>query len=258
MAITISIALQKGGVGKSTTAQALASTLGFKGYKTLLVDMDAQSNVTYSSGIDNTDTSVTDVLGGECKAADAVQSCKYYDIIPADSYLTNVEMTEDVEPTLLRDAIKPLKRQYDFIVIDTPPALGHLSINALTASDYVIIPTEPRPFALQGLGALDQTIKSVQKNTNHKLKVLGILLIKYNTRTVLNRQITEWIEETAKEMNTEVFNKTIREGIAVAEAQTERTPLIDYAKSSKPNVDYKGFTSEVLRKLGIIGDEDNG
>ena len=100
MAITISIALQKGGVGKSTTAQALASTLGFKGYKTLLVDMDAQSNVTYSSGIDNTDTSVTDVLGGECKAADAVQSCKYYDIIPADSYLTNVEMTEDVEPTL--------------------------------------------------------------------------------------------------------------------------------------------------------------
>lgn len=151
---------------------------------------------------------------------------------------------------LKNTVIAPLRDQYDFIVIDTPPALGNLSYNSLSASDYVVIPSEPRPFALQGLGALHETIKSVQKNVNPRLKVLGILLIKYSNRTVLNRDIKDMIEDYAKEMDTVVFNTTIREAIAVAEAQTVRQPLIDYAKSSKPNIDYKAFTTEVLKMIG--------
>ena len=249
MAITISLVLQKGGVGKSTTSQALASTLGFKHKKVLLIDLDPQTNITYSSGVDNPKRTITDVLGEDCKADEAVTECKYYDLLAADCYLTNVEMAE-VEPTLLKNVIAPLKSKYDFIIIDTPPALGNLSVNALVASDYVIIPTEPRPFALQGLGRLHSTIESVRNGYNSNLKVLGILLIKYHNRTVLNRDIKDMIEDYAKQMNTIVFNATIREGIAVAEAQTVRQPLIDYAKNSNPNIDYKGFTSEVLKMLG--------
>ena len=249
MAITISVVLQKGGVGKSTTSQALASTLGFKHKKVLLIDLDPQTNITYSSGVDNPKRTITDVLGEDCKADEAVIECKYYDLLAADSYLTNVEMAE-VEPTLLKNVIAPLKSKYDFIIIDTPPALGNLSVNALVASDYVIIPTEPRPFALQGLGRLHSTIESVRNGYNSNLKVLGILLIKSHNRTVLNRDLKDMIEDYAKLMNTIVFNATIREGIAVAEAQTVRQPLIDYAKNSNPNIDYKGFTSEVLKMLG--------
>lgn len=248
-AVVISIALQKGGVGKSTTAQALASTLGFKNKKTLLIDMDSQGNVTYSSGVDTPDKTITDVLGGDCSPDEALIHCKYYDLLAADQYLTNVEMAE-VKPTLLRDSIKPLHDKYDFIIIDTPPALGNLSVNSLAASDYVIIPSEPRPFALQGLGALNNTIQTVQNGLNPKLKVLGILLIKYSNRTVLNRDIKDMIDDYAKQMETVLFDTSIREGIAVAEAQTVREPLIDYAKSSKPNIDYKAFTTEVLKKIG--------
>lgn len=250
MSITISIVLQKGGTGKSTTAQALASTLGFKNKKVLLTDLDPQSNVTYSSGADAPEHTIFDVLREDCNANDALIHCKYYDLLAADTYLTNIEISENVEPTLLKNALKPIKGNYDFIIIDTPPALGNLSFNSLVASDYVVIPTEPRPFALQGLGRLNDTIQTIQNALNPSLKVLGILLIKYSNRTVLNRDIKTMIEDYAKQMNTIVFNTSIREGIAVAEAQTVREPLIDYAKNSKPNIDYKAFTTELLQKIG--------
>lgn len=249
MAITISITLQKGGTGKTAKAQALASTLGFKHKKVLLIDLDPQSNTTYSSGVDEPKKTITDVLGAECSPDEALVYCKYYDLLPADTYLTNVEIS-DVEPTLLKNVLKPLQDRFEYIILDTPPALGHLSFNALVASDYVVIPTEPRPFALQGLGRLHSTIESVRNGLNPDLKVLGILLIKYSNRTVLNRDIKNMIEDYAKQMNTIVFDTSIREGIAVAEAQTVREPLIDYAKNSKPNIDYKAFTTELLQRIG--------
>ena len=252
MAVVISVALQKGGVGKSTTSQALASTLGFKKKRVLLIDMDSQCNVTFSSGVDKPQYSIFDVLGEGCRADEALIHCKYYDLLAADSFLTKFESAdkEDVEPTLLKIVLEPIKNNYDFIIIDTPPALGNLSFNSLVASDYVVIPTEPRPFALQGLGALHNTIETVRNTQNPNLKVLGILLIKYHNRTVLNRDIKQMIEDYAKQMNTTVFNATIREGIAVPEAQIMRQPLIDYAKNSNPNKDYKAFTTELLQKIG--------
>lgn len=250
VAITISIVLQKGGTGKSTTAQALASTLGFKRKKVLLIDLDPQGNVTYSSGTDDSEHTVFDVLGNDCGANEALVHCKYYDLLAADTRLTNIEMSENVKPSLLKTTLEIIKSNYDFIIIDTPPALGNLSFNSLVASDYVVIPTEPRPFALQGLGRLNDTIQTIQNALNPSLKVLGILLIKYSNRTVLNRDIKIMIEEYAEQMQTIVFNTSIREGIAIAEAQTVREPLIDYAKNSKPNIDYKAFTTELLQKIG--------
>lgn len=250
MAVIISIVLQKGGTGKSTTAQALASTLGFKHKKVLLIDLDPQSNVTYSSNVDNPIKTITNVLDEDCAADEAIIKCKYYDLLAADTYLTNVEITEGIKPPLLKNTINSIKDNYNFIIIDTPPALGHLSFNALVASDYVIIPMEPRVFALQGLGRLHDTITNVQKRLNSSLKVLGILLIKYSNRTILNRDIKDMIEDYSKQMDTIVFNTSIRESIVVAEAQTVREPLIDYAKNSKPNIDYKAFTTEILHMIG--------
>ena len=163
--------------------------------------------------------------------------------------MPNVELSNDVESTLLKNVLKPYKNLYDYIIIDTPPALGNLSYMSLVASDYVVIPTEPRPFALKGLGTLNNTINSIKESLNPDLKVLGILLIKYHNRTILNRDIKDMIEDTAHDMNTSVFNATIREGVAVPEAETMRIPLIDYAKNSKPNIDYKAFTTELLKKV---------
>ena len=251
MAFVISVTLQKGGTGKTTTSQALASTLGFKGKKVLLLDMDSQSNVTYSSGVDSVQRTIFDVLGEDCRAEEALIKCKYFDLLAGDSYLTNVERSENVKPTLLKNVIAPIKDNYDFIIIDTPPALGNLSYNSLVASDYVIIPTDPRPFALQGLSALNSTIESVKKSFNPDLKVLGILLIKYNSRSILNRDLKVMMDDYAKQIGTTVFSTTIREGIAVPEAQTVRQPLLDYSRKSKPNIDYTALTDEILQKIGV-------
>ena len=249
--IVISIANQKGGVGKSTTVQALASTLGFKGKRVLLIDMDSQRNVTYASGIDSPEKSITDILSQNCEIKEAIIPCKHYDLLPADEYLTNVEMAADVEPTLLlKTTIAPMQESYDYIIVDTPPALGRLSYNSITASDYIVIPCEPSIYARTGLSALYKTIQNVQEHYNKNLAVLGILLIKYNNRTVLNRDIKEMIEEFAEQMNTIVFNTSIRESVTVREAQTVRQPLIDYSRKSKPNQDYMAFTEEVLQMIG--------
>ena len=246
----ICIANQKGGVGKSTTAQALASTIGIKKKKVLLIDMDSQCNVTYASNIDRSEKSITDFLSGNCYAEDAIVECGYYNLLPGDEYLSNIEMSEDAEPNLLKSAIINIREKYDFIIIDTPPALGRLSYNSLVASDYVVIPCEPSIYARTGLASLYKTILKVQESHNSNLKVLGILLIKYNNRTVLNRDIKDMVVEYAEEMETSVFNTCIRESVVVREAQTVREPLISYAAKSNPNNDYVMFTQEVLQRIG--------
>lgn len=127
--------------------------------------------------------------------------------------------------------------------------MGNLSFNALVASDFVVIPTEARPFSLQGLDKLNDTIQTIRQNLNPALKIAGILLVKYHNRTILNRDIKGMVEEYAGKMQTTIFNSTIREGIAVPESQTVRVPLIDYAKNSNPNIDYKAFTAELLQRI---------
>lgn len=245
----IAIANQKGGVGKSTTALALSEIFGKNQKKVLLIDLDSQGNSTYASGVTPGSKTITDVLSGDPAAA-AVVKAKYYDVIPSDQYLGNVERDESIDPKLIKNSITPLISAYDYIIIDTPPTLGNLMYGSLVAADHVIIPIEARPFSLQGLVALHNTIQSVQKAYNKHLTILGILLIKYHSRTVLNRDIRSMIEEYARQIGTKVLHTTIREGIAIPEAQIQQLPLTDYAAKSNPAKDYQELAQEMLEEIG--------
>ena len=247
MAITIAVALQKGGVGKSTTAETIAAILGSRGNHVLLVDLDSQMNVTFISGIEPAKT-ITDVFTGEADLKEAIYQCKRYDLLAADEYLANLEKIEEVEPTLLKDVLAAVQNDYEYILIDTPPALGNLLKNGLVASDYVLIPTDARPLSIKGLDALEPTLRAVKGVSGH-FSVLGVVLVKYNERTVLNRQIRELLTERVQTMDTVLFDTKIREGVAVPEAQAMQTSLIDYAPKSKPCMDYDLLVDEILQRV---------
>ena len=240
----ISVALQKGGVGKSTTCQNLSAYLGSMGKKVLLIDLDAQCNTTFSSGAEPKEQTASDFLGGQCSLEDAIVSCGHYDIIPADAYLSNVESAE-VDKGLLKHRLSPCVGKYDFIFIDTPPALNNLLKNALYASDYVIIPMDAKPYAVQGLDTFTETMKEV----NPDLRILGIVLVRYNDRSIINKSMRNNIREYAKELNTLLFNTYIREGVAIPESQATRQDLIDYAPKSNPASDYERLAGEFLKKM---------
>jgi len=240
----ISIALQKGGVGKSTTAQNLSAYLGSMGKKVLLIDLDAQCNTTFSSGSEPKEQTASDFLGGQCSPDDAIVSCSHYDIIPADAYLSNVESAE-VDKGLLKHRLAPCIGRYDYIFIDTPPALGNLLKNALYASDYVIIPMDARPYAIQGIDTFTSTMQEV----NPDLRILGIVLVRFNDRSIINRDMRNSIRQYAKGLNTLMFNTYIREGVAVPESQATRQDLIDYAPKSNPASDYERLAGEFLKRM---------
>ena len=247
MAVTIAVSLQKGGTSKTTTAETLAAIYGSKGKRVLLIDMDSQQNATFISGVTPQKT-ISDVFNGDASIDEAIYHSAHYDILAADEYLANLERIDELPVTLLKDALSPVYDRYDMILIDTPPALGNLLKNSLYASDYALIPTDARPFSLKGLDALEPTLEAVRKVSKH-FRVLGIVLVKYNERTVLNRQLKDLLAERVEAMGTVLFDSRIREGIAVAEAQAMQMSLIDYAPKSNPCLDYIALADEILERM---------
>lgn len=246
---TVSVINQKGGVGKSTTAEMLISALSLKGFKVLAIDLDAQGNLSYSLAADLTSPTILEVLTEEISAKDAIKKARA-DIISSNKALAGADafIADTGKEYRLKEALEKISKNYDFCIIDTPPALGILTINALTASDGVIIPAQADIYSLQGIENLEETIKAVKKYCNPNLKIEGILLTRYNPRTILSREVSEMAEKLAEKLETKLFKAKIRDAVAVKEAQISQESLFKYAPKSNVTKDYESFINEFLDK----------
>lgn len=251
MAKVISISNQKGGVGKTTTTGAIAAGFKNKGYNVLCVDLDPQSNLSFSAGAETEDCpTIYDVLKGEAKTSFSIQRTQSFDIIASNILLSGIELefTQTGREFLLKEALSAVANKYDYIFIDTPPALSILTVNAFTASDYIIIPMLADIFSLQGIAQLSETIKKVRTYCNPNLKIEGIILTKYNKRTILSREIKGTAELIAEELSTSLFNTTIRASVAVMEAQTNQQNIHDYSPKNGAALDYVDLVNELLER----------
>lgn len=241
---------QKGGVGKTTTVSALGGGLKLRGKKALTVDLDPQGNLSYSFGAEPDGKSALGILTGETNAAEAVVHTDQGDIIPGGKALAGADafIIDTGKEYRLKEALAGLESLYDFIVIDTPPALGILTVNALTACTSVIIPAQADIYSLQGIEQLGETMVPVKKYCNGGLYIEGILLTRYNPRSVLSRDIVSYMEQMAVKLETRVFDTKIREAVSIREAQMLRTDIFSYAAKSNVAADYSAFIDELLKK----------
>jgi len=251
----IAVINQKGGVGKSTTALALGAGLSLKGFKVLFVDIDAQGNLTYTLKIDEispiSENSYDIFTKDKITLKNAIQSAKQGDVITSSPYLAGIDATlssASRKEYRLKTALETLKTDYDYIIIDTPPSLGILTINALIACTGVIIPAQADIYSLQGISQLYKTIEAVKTHRNPSLKVLGILLTRYSNRSIISRDMAEMMQETATQLGTKLYSTKIREATAIKEAQVRRKSIFEHAPKSKVAKDYADFINEVVGK----------
>ena len=250
----IAITNQKGGVGKTTTALSLINAMRLRNYRVLGVDLDPQGSLGFSAGLDieNADT-VYEVMKGAADIRDVIVSTDLGDILPSNILLSTAELEFNApgREYLLKNELDKVERSYDYIVIDTPPALNVLTINAYVASGALIIPMAPEILSLLGVAQIRETIDTVRRCYNSRLRVLGILLNKYNQRFTLNREVLEMAEQIAKQLDTKVFQARIRSGVAVAEAPAHGESVLSYAPDSKVARDLRLLLNEVVREYGF-------
>ncbi len=251
----IAIANQKGGVGKTTTSVNLAASLGVLEKKVLLIDADPQANATSGLGIDVDSVSIGtyQLLEHTNTAQEAIipTDSPNLDIIPAHIDLVAIEIElvdKDNREYMMQQAIGHLRDQYDYILIDCAPSLGLLTLNALTASDSVIIPIQCEYFALEGLGKLLNTIKSIQKIHNEALDIEGLLLTMYDSRLRLSNQV---VEEVQKHFSGMVFKTIIQRNVKLSEAPSYGESIINYDASSKGASNYLSLAQELITKNNI-------
>lgn len=248
----IAIANQKGGVGKTTTSVNLAASLGVLEKKVLLIDADPQANATSGLGIDvdSVEVGTYQLLEHTASAEDCIlkTTAPNVDIIPSHIDLVAIEIElvdKDEREYMLKKSIAHLTESYDYILIDCAPSLGLLTLNALTASNAVIIPIQCEYFALEGLGKLLNTIKSVQKIHNENLDIEGMLLTMYDQRLRLSNQV---VEEVQKHFSDMVFDTIIQRNVRLGEAPSFGESIINYDVSSKGAVNYLSLAKEIIKK----------
>jgi chromosome partitioning protein len=248
----ISVANQKGGVGKTTTAINLATSLAATEHRTLLVDVDPQSNSTSGVGVNHAELSqsVYEVIvdGAEVKPTIITSDIEYLDVLPATINLVGAEIEiieRDNREQILKNALHPLLDDYDYIVIDCPPSLGLLTINSLTASHSVLIPVQCEYYALEGLGQLLNTIKIVRKHLNPQLDIEGVLLTMFDQRTRLSNQVAD---EVRKYFGEKVFKSIITRNVRLAESPSFGKPVLLYDSSSTGSQNYLALAKEVIAR----------
>ena len=250
----ITITNQKGGVGKTTTAAALLASLHRRGARVLGVDLDPQGSLGFSLGLDiERCTTLYDVFRGAVEPAAAISATDTCDLMPSNILLSaaELEFNRPGREFLLKTALSRVADRYDYIVIDTPPALNILTVNAYVATDSLIIPMAPEVLSLLGVSQIKETIESVRNYYNSRLRVLGILLNRYNARFNLNREILELAQQMAAQLDTRVFETKIRTSVAVAEAPAQGISVVDYAPSSKPAQDFEALCDEIVGNGGV-------
>ncbi len=248
----IALANQKGGVGKTTTTINLAASLAALEKHVLVVDADPQANASSGLGIDIRTLRYTIYEGliGKCKPADAVMKTPFenIDILPSHINLVGAELEMiqmDNRERRLRDLLNPLRASYDYVLIDCSPSLGIITVNALTASDSVIIPVQCEYFALEGLSKLLNTIKIIKSKLNTSLEIEGFVLTMYDSRLRLHNQIYEEVKNHFKEL---VFNTVIQRNITLSESQSHAKPALMYDAGSRGAINHMQLAQELIEK----------
>ena len=247
----IAITNQKGGVGKTTTALSILGVLQKMKYRTLGVDMDPQGSLGFSAGVDieHCDT-VYDVFTGEKSIDDVIVTTEELgDILPSNIDLSTVELEfrDEGRECLLRNELRKIAGNYDYIVIDTPPALNVLTMNAYTAAGGLIIPMAPEILSVLAVSQIRDTIQNIRETFNPDLEVLGILLNRFSMRLRLNREVDEMAQKLAKNLGTKVFRTKIHSSVSVAASPAYAESIITYDPGSKPAKDFKALVKELMR-----------
>ena len=250
MSTIITITNQKGGVGKTTTSSALMDGLRSRGARVLGVDLDPQGSLGFCLGLDIEHcATIYDALKGSAPIRDVIMHSECGDILPSNILLSaaELEFNRPGREFLLKNCLSEVEDDYDYIIIDTPPALNVLTVNAYVAADGLVVPMAPEILSLLGVSQIRETIDTVRRCYNSRLRVLGIVLNKFNQRFTLNREVLDMAEQIAQQLDTRVFHSRIRSGVAVAEAPAYGESVLSYAPDSKVARDFRLLINEIAR-----------
>lgn len=238
----------KGGVSKTSSTHNIGAGLAQRGYRVLMIDLDSQCSLSSVARANRGGITILEVLTRRANISQAIQHAGGFDIVPGSEGLAAEGiLVATGKEYRLKESLQSLQRSYDYILLDCPPSLGVLTVNALTAADGIIIPCQPDFFSYEALHQIKPTVETIRQYTNPGLKIRGILITRYS-RSILSREAVEMIEEFAKEMGTKVYRSMIRENVSVKESQATRQDVLTYSPRSNGTTDYNHVIDEIIEE----------